>query len=136
MHKAIELLGIREVDEQDIRNLRLNLSERDIKLVKQFYENELTRKLFNNTNHNEWPFMYVENNFFHNGIIDLLSENDQESYLIDFKTDKNVTEEILQERYQSQLRAYHDVLADRNDGRTINTLIYSFHLGKYVEIKL
>lgn len=136
MHKAIELLGIREVDEQDIRNLRLNLSERDIKLVKQFYENELTRKLFNNTNHNEWPFMYVENNFFHNGIIDLLSENDQESYLIDFKTDKNVTEEILQERYQSQLRAYHDVLADRNDGRTINTMIYSFHLGKYVEIKL
>lgn len=136
IHKAIELLGVRKVSESDIRDLNLSLSEKDIKLIYNFYEDPLTVKLINNDNYSEWPFMYVSNGIFHNGIIDLLSENEFETYLIDFKTDKNVTAEILQERYHSQLKVYYDVLATRNDGRIITALIYSFYLGKYVNINI
>ncbi len=136
MHRAIEMLRIRKVTDEEIRSLPLPLQKRDIALIRGFYDDQLTRQLFENENHNEWPFMYMLNDRFHNGIIDLLSIGKDTVYLIDFKTDRNVDEMILHDRYHDQLKAYHDVVTDKYPDRKIETLIYSFHLGKYVSIKV
>lgn len=136
LHKAIEMLGIREVSLNDIRNLPLPLSNYDVNLLMAFYQNELTRKLWNYDVYNEQSFVMKSPEGYVNGIIDLLAIGEKNVYLIDFKSDVNVTEEILALRYGSQLAVYREAVRKGYPDKDIQVMIYSFYLNKYVKIIL
>jgi len=136
MHRAIELMGIREVTANDISRLDLPLTRWDVQKILSFYDHPLTVSLQNNENHHEYPYVSVKDGIPANGIIDLLSIGDETIYIIDFKSDRNVTPEILKERYTRQLSVYHDIVARRYENRKIMTCIYSFRLNDYVLLNM
>ncbi len=98
-----------------------------------FYYDPFTRKLYALENHHEYPDIAIIDGEPRNGTIDLLSIG-EEVYVIDFKSDKGVTEEDLIERYTLQLSRYCDIVRRGYSGKKIEALIYSFDLGSYVKI--
>lgn len=69
------------------------------------------------------------------GVIDLyyINKND-ELILVDYKTDKNINDEILKERYQNQLLMYKTALEKSLKRKVNKTYIYSTELNKEVKI--
>ncbi len=132
MHKTVETLGLREVSEDEIKGL----SREDTRIMMNFYRHPFTRELSGYQVYHELPFICRLENGFVNGIIDLLVESDQEVYLIDFKSDRYVDAEILQQRYHSQLEAYYRVVRSSYPDRPVSTWIYSFYLNDYVRIEM
>ncbi|MBQ2309142.1 MAG: UvrD-helicase domain-containing protein [Erysipelotrichales bacterium] len=133
MHKAIELLGIREVSVEEIEKLPLELSKEDREKIFAFYQNPMTKAFMNRHNEHEYPFVYLEKDRFVNGIIDWLSVG-EDAAVIDFKSDRNTSEEKLRNRYTAQLTAYKDIVSKLYPDKEIKARIYSFELEKYVEV--
>ncbi len=69
------------------------------------------------------------------GIADCAFEENGELVIVDYKTDSNVTEQELLERYSGQLSIYRRALQECLDMPVKETLIYSFSLSKTVEVK-
>jgi len=137
MHKAIELLGIKDVKPHDIDKLGLDISKEDNDRIIRFYNNEFTRTLFKNDNYHERASIYLnEFNEASNGIIDLLSVSDKTVYIIDFKSDKNTTKEKLVEKHQLQQNAYYKVVKGYFTDKEVKMYLYSFDLNEYVEVPL
>lgn len=69
------------------------------------------------------------------GVIDLyyISEND-EVILVDYKTDKNIAEEKLLERYKFQLNLYKDAIEKSLNKKVDKVYIYSTYLKKEIVI--
>mgnify|MGYP004630097275 FL=1 len=69
------------------------------------------------------------------GVIDLyyINKND-ELILVDYKTDKNINDEILKERYQNQLLMYKTALEKSLKRKVDKTYIYSTELNKEVKM--
>ena len=132
MHKAIELLKIRDVSISDIDALPFDLAEDDKKKILAFYENDFTKSIMNNENHHEYPFIY-EDGGIRNGIIDLLSIGD-EIFVIDFKSDRHTSPEKLRERYSDQLNAYKQIVEMAYPQREVIAKIYSFELKEFMQI--
>ncbi len=133
MHKAIELLKIKKVSEEDLDKLPFELNEDDKKRIIRFYKDPFTVIIMNNHNEHEYPFICYQDGQLSNGIIDLLSIG-EEIYIIDFKSDKNTSEDKLRVRYTGQLNMYRDVVSKAYPDKKIETLIYSFDLNRYVNI--
>ena len=68
------------------------------------------------------------------GTADLAFEENGKLVVVDYKTDSRVTEDILRERYSGQLAVYAKCLSELLNIEVKETLIYSFSLGKTVEI--
>ena len=69
------------------------------------------------------------------GVIDLYFETqDGKLYLVDFKTDNIYEEEEFRKRYSMQLLIYKEALEKILKKKVEKTLIYSFKLGKEIEI--
>lgn len=135
MHKAIELLGIKDVKSEDIDKLGLDISKQDNEKIIRFYNNEFTQTLFDNNNYHERTSIYLnEYNEVSNGIIDLLSISDDVVYIIDFKSDKNTTREKLVEKYQLQQNAYYIVVKNYYKNTEVKMYLYSFELDEYIEV--
>ena len=135
MHKAIELLGIKDIKMEDIDNLNLSLDKEDKEKILSFYNNKFTKTLHNNESYHERTFIYMnEDDELENGMIDLLSVGDKEVYVIDFKSDKDTTEEKLIKRYEDQQNAYYKVVKSYYNDKKANLLLYSFELDKYIEV--
>lgn len=137
MHKAIELLGIKEITKKDIINLDLNLDDIDIDKILTFYENGFTKSLYTFDNYHERTFIYKnENDDLENGLIDLLSVGEDKIYIIDFKSDKNTTKEKLIKQYQYQQNAYYRVVDSYYKDKDIKMYLYSFDLNEFIEVPL
>ncbi len=67
------------------------------------------------------------------GIIDLLVETEKEIYIIDYKSDLVNNEEKLISKYKKQLDLYEKALK-RKGPKKIFKYLYSFHLGKFIEV--
>ena len=63
------------------------------------------------------------------GIIDAWFEEDGKLILLDYKTDRNVTAEMLRERYRTQLLLYRRALGMMEGREVSETLLWSFSLG-------
>ena len=68
------------------------------------------------------------------GVADLAFEENGSLVIVDYKTDGRVTDDILRERYSGQLEIYAKCLGELLNIDVKETLIYSFSLGKVVEI--
>ena len=69
------------------------------------------------------------------GIIDLyfISKSD-ELVLVDYKTDKNVDEKILKDRYKNQLILYKNALERSLKRKVDKTIIYSTFLKREINL--
>ena len=138
MHKVIELLKIRLVSEKDIDDLNLPVNTQDRQKIMNFYSNEFTKQLISNDNYHEYPYIGLNDNVVRNNIIDLLSIGDKDIYIIDFKSDKNTSEQQLIDDHKDQLNRYCKAIRKQKESndRNIHLLIYSFDLDKYVEVPI
>ena len=68
------------------------------------------------------------------GIIDAFIVEDDGIILVDYKTDRVKSEEELRERYQKQIMLYSDALEAILGKKVKKRVLYSFYLGKEVEI--
>ncbi len=70
------------------------------------------------------------------GVADCIFEEDGGYVILDYKTDRNVTPEILADRYSKQLRLYAAAFSEILDAPVKRACIYSFSLSREIEIKL
>ena len=69
------------------------------------------------------------------GVIDLyFVDKDDNLILVDYKTDKNVDEQTLKQRYLNQLNMYEIALEKSLNMKVSKKIIYSTTLNKCVEI--
>ncbi|MPN19509.1 ATP-dependent helicase/nuclease subunit A [bioreactor metagenome] len=71
------------------------------------------------------------------GVIDCFFKNDDGTYTVmDYKTDRVQSEDILWERYSAQLKLYKKAVEKMTGSRVSKIVIYSFNLGRETEITL
>ncbi|NLC97059.1 MAG: UvrD-helicase domain-containing protein [Erysipelotrichaceae bacterium] len=133
MHEYIEKLPDRLWDDKDISKI-INLNENDKNSLILFNKSKLFDKCLSMTIYHEYPFILKQNNTLINGIIDLLAINNNEIIIIDFKSDKNITEKKLKELYTQQIMHYVDSLQNIYPDKAIKAYIYSFTLNKEIEV--
>jgi len=99
-----------------------------------FSQSEIYHKMLEGDIYKELPFIVrTELNILH-GYMDMVSVLKDEIIIVDFKTDRNVTEEILTERYQSQIDSYKQALSVIYPEKKISSYIYSLTLKEFISI--
>ncbi len=68
------------------------------------------------------------------GVIDAYYEEDNKLVLVDYKSDVQVTDEILRNRYSCQLNFYRRALEQLTGKKVKESILYSFWLGKTIII--
>ena len=146
IHKALEKM---EDDNIDVLIESLNLKDfekeyliKDKKILENYKESELFNALKEASEvHKETPFyMNVDFNgtgekILIQGVIDLyFIDKDGDLILVDYKTDHNVDERELKERYSNQLNMYKIAIEKSTQKKVAQKLIYSTYLNKLVEI--
>lgn len=96
-------------------------------------KNEFFQSLRSTQIYHEYPFIVQHEQSVLQGYIDYLSIGEK-IVLIDFKSDYVETEDILIERYHSQIESYKIALTLLFPNKEIETYLYSFHLSKMIEI--
>ena len=84
--------------------------------------------------HSLFPERAEEDEVLLQGIIDAFIVEDDGIILVDYKTDRVKSEEELRERYQKQIMLYSDALEAILGKKVKRRVLYSFYLGKEVEI--
>ena len=103
-------------------------SSKKVYKEKQFLLCENYNKLVKSTDNNSKVIVQ--------GIIDLVVITDSdEVYLIDYKTNKRVTEEMLAEQYGIQLNLYKHAFEEATGLMVTKKFLYSFSLGKLIEVE-
>lgn len=70
------------------------------------------------------------------GIIDLAFEENGSMVIVDYKSDRNASENMLKERYKMQLKLYKSAL-ELTTGMTVSELyLYSFELRREIKIEI
>ena len=69
------------------------------------------------------------------GIADCAFVEDGQLVVVDYKTDRLTSEEEFREKYSSQVRLYRRALSVCTDYSVKETVLYSFYLGKEIEVE-
>ena len=93
---------------------------------KQFLLRENYNKLVKSTDNNTKVIVQ--------GVIDLVIVNEDNVYLIDYKTNRGITESQLSELYRLQLDLYTRAFEEATGIRVTHKCLYSFYLGKLIEV--
>ncbi len=131
----------------------MNLTEEeynavDFDALRCFYESDILRRMKASSGiHREEPFTFRKklseltsadgDDVFVliQGIIDCYFFEDDGIVLLDYKTDRNVTEEELKEKYSVQLEIYAEALEKRYNIPVKEMLIYSFDKKKTIPLQ-
>lgn len=133
VHKWIEILPNRVWTNADFNDSELSLEDRE-KLIR-FSESKIYKQCLSMDIHKEFPFAVRNDNKLIQGSVDFIAVDDQAIILIDFKTDRNVTQEILLQRYSQQINTYKIALSILFPQRVIEAYICSFDLETFIHIK-
>ena len=76
----------------------------------------------------------IQNKIIVQGVIDLLIEVDGKYYIVDFKTNRNITEEQLINMYKLQLKLYSKALELERKVKISGKYLYSFYLNKLIQV--
>ena len=83
----------------------------------------------------EIPYKNTRENVLVQGVIDLYFVNqDGKIILVDYKTDRNVDENELKERYEYQLQLYKEAIEKSCKQKVYKMIIYSTFLNKEIEL--
>ncbi len=130
-----------------LEKLKITQEEKDALLKnKEIIENFVNSELFEDLKnakeiHRETPFYMnipykdTKEKVLVQGIIDLYYvDKDGNIILVDYKTDRNVDENTLIERYKFQLNLYKNAIENSLNKKIYKVLIYSTFLNKSVEL--
>ena len=146
IHLALQKLNDEDIDNM-IKNVKVNDNSKTFLIQnKNIFENYIKSELFEELKtakliQKETPF-YMDVNYKNSnekvliqGVIDLyfIDKNDN-LILVDYKTDKNVDEEILRQRYLNQINMYEIALEKSLNKKVSKKVIYSTTLNKCIEI--
>lgn len=132
LHKYIELLPNKNWTVTDFDNFEC--LDEDMKKLIKFSQSDLYNKCLTMNIEKEFPFTIKRDTDLLQGTFDFLAYNDEEVILIDFKTDRNITKEMLIKRYHDQINLYQIALETIYPNTMIQTYLYSFDLE--VEIRM
>jgi len=146
IHLALQKLNNQDIDNM-IKNLKIDENSREFLIQnKNIFENYINSELFEELKkakliQKETPF-YMDVNYKNTdekvliqGVIDLyFIDKDDNLILVDYKTDKNVDEQTLKQRYLNQLNMYEIALEKSLNMKVSKKIIYSTTLNKCIEI--
>lgn len=146
IHLALQKLNNEDIDNM-IKNLKIDENSREFLIQnKNIFENYINSELFEELKkakliQKETPF-YMDVNYKNTdekvliqGVIDLyFVDKDDNLILVDYKTDKNVDEQTLKQRYLNQLNMYEIALEKSLNMKVSKKIIYSTTLNKCIEI--
>ncbi len=130
MHELAEKLPNRLWTEDDYEQLQCTDIEK--KYLRQFNDHPLYAQALKMDIYKEAPFHISNKNQVIDGIFDFLAVDDNQVILIDFKTDSQINETQLKDRYQDQINFYCTALEHLYPNKKIKAYLYSFFLGKEV----
>lgn len=142
MHKALEILDLKKTYTlDDLRSFYGDDFKGSVENIYDFITNKEVKKIISLADEkdikHEYPYYLRQKNEnsldIEHGYIDLLIITKEVNYIIDYKTDINVTEKDLINLYEKQLNSYKKVL-ERKNNKITKTYLYSFFLKKLIEI--
>lgn len=133
LHRLIEQLPLNDWSKEKILQLDPNSTEDEIEALLSFYHSDWYTMMKTINCYKEFPFVYQSNNEIVRGIMDILANDEQTVYCVDFKTDRHLSEQELIEVYSSQLNDYRIAIQLVYPHHHIHTGIYSFRYKKVIE---
>ncbi len=149
VHLALQKIKIIECPDLDnlIDNLKITRQEKQAlldnktifeKYIKSNLYKELlkAKKIYRETPfYMDIPYDGSSENILIQGVIDLYYiDKDEKTILVDYKTDRSVSEEEIKERYNFQLKLYKDAIEQATGKKVDKTYIYSTFLGIEIDI--
>lgn len=135
VHAYIEHLPNLKWDENMIHNIskqyHLEVDEKIVIDLLKLNDQPLFSSLRHTDIYHEYPFIVQSENTIIQGNIDYLSIGVVIT-IIDFKSDQVNDEQILIERYQSQIEAYRKAIQILYPSQKVNSYIYSFSLNRMI----
>lgn len=155
MHKFLQFASFDlaredlELEVERLKDIRLSLQEAeslDLTKLKRFIESDIVSDALENTCYREYRFTVnipanltgltedSETSVILQGAVDLLIIKDGKITIVDYKTDRVSSFDILFERYKKQLSLYKEAVSACFELPVSRCLIYSIHLGEYKEV--
>ncbi len=132
MHEIIEQLDNKQWTRDDLLPFKLN--ETDIQQLLWFSQSNLYQQCLLKTIKKEFHFVVDYNDQLIQGAMDFIAYDEKEVVLIDFKSDRDVSETELIERYKKQLLLYKQCLSVLFPDKKCTGYIVSLTLMKAIEI--
>ncbi len=132
LHELVEQLPNAPWTQKQILSLAPDLNKSDVQRMLQLGNHPLFLSLQKQTIHKEYSFILRQGHQISHGFIDYLALQDDVVTLIDFKSDRHVTEELLKQRYHLQIQAYVDALHHLFPEHQIKAYLYSFDLNQMI----
>lgn len=133
MHKAVEKLSSSAWTMDKIKEVCPELRKDEVQQLYELGNNDLFIALNNQEVKKEFSFAIKKEEKIVHGFVDFLAVDEDCFTVVDFKSDRNATEEELIERYSAQLVAYEENLKVLYPNKQSRKMIYSFSLGKFIE---
>jgi ATP-dependent helicase/nuclease subunit A len=133
MHIALQRLPVLPFTTDQMDELNINLSETMKEHLIRYSSHPFTNDLYRFNVSHEVPFISKIDDQLVYGYIDMISESDETLTIVDFKTDRNVTPDLLIERHKHQLNTYVKAM-ELLSKKKIEAYLYSFDLNEYIRI--
>jgi ATP-dependent helicase/nuclease subunit A len=133
MHIALQRLSILPFTADQMDELNIGLSESMKEHLIRYSNHPFTNDLYRFDVRHEVPFMSKIDGQLIYGYIDMISESDESLIIVDFKTDRNVTPNLLKERHNLQMSTYVRAMGLLSK-KKIEAYLYSFDLNEYIQI--
>lgn len=141
VHRILELINISKgYTIEELQVLAQNefkselISTINYSKIINFLNHPMTKELSFKTIYKEYPILYNEDGQIVSGIIDLLIQDSDTIYIVDYKTDMLSANE-LSNLYSNQINQYSHIIAKVYPNKTIKSYIYSLHLNEYILIE-
>ncbi len=155
MHKFLQFASFDlakadlELEVQRLTDIRLSPQEAqslDLAKLRRFIQSEIVTDAMENQTYREYRFTVnipanltgltedSETSVILQGAVDLLIIKDNQITIVDYKTDRVSSADMLVERYQKQLSLYKEAVSACFELPVSRCLIYSIHLGEYKEV--
>ena len=130
----------------DIRLSQAEAESLDLNKLKRFIESDIVTDAINNQTFREYRFTVnipasltdlsddTETTLILQGAVDLLIVKDGEITIVDYKTDRVDSMEVLAKRYRKQLELYKVAISACFEKPVSRCLIYSIYSGEYKEV--
>lgn len=155
MHKFLQFASFDlarqnlESEVERLKDIRLTAQEAealDLAKLKRFMESDIVSDAIENPCYREYRFTVnipanltgltadTETSVILQGAVDLLIVKDNQITIVDYKTDRVSSADLLLERYKKQLSLYKKAVSACFELPVSRCLIYSIHLGEYKEV--
>jgi ATP-dependent helicase/nuclease subunit A len=133
MHQALQQLSTLPFSIEQMERLKIGLTPKMIEQLLRYSNHPFTTSLYQMKVSHEVPFMAKFDEQMVYGYMDMITESDDSLIIVDFKTDRNVTNALLVERHKHQMDTYKRAMALITQ-KKIEAYLYSFDLDEYIRI--